>query len=316
MAALRAFLLDRLPAGAEVIQGVVNRVAEPTAPSFATLTLIRAQRLSTNVDADADVKFSASIAPAPATFQGSIAPAPRQPAAPPSGLMAVSLVSAGQVLVGSLVAGAGVADGTYVTAQIGGTPGGAGNYAVSVPQSVIAGPLTSSCGLMAVSSVAIGSIEVGASVWGVGLPPTTVRAALTGAGGAGTYAVGPSQSFGPGTLSAGRKTIRESSIFTVQMDFHGADASSPSDMAQAVSAAFRDAYAVDFFRALTAGAVSPLYADDPRFAPFFDENQQAEWRWIVEANLQVNQTTSVPAQYADAASVVAIGVDSGPPYPP
>jgi hypothetical protein len=55
----------------------------------------------------------------------------------------------------------------------------------------------------------------------------------------------------------------------------------------------------------------PLYADDPRYMPFVNENQQYEWRWVLEACFQVNQTVVVPKQYADA-----VDVDSSTSTPP
>lgn len=316
MTVLRAFMLDRLP-GVDVIQGIENRVAEPTSPNFAVLTLMRAIRLATNIDTDQDVKFTGTIAPGSAAFTASIQPAPRTPAGPLYGLMAVSAVGSGAILTGARVGGAGPAADTFVTGQVDGTPGGVGTYTVSVSQDVLAGPMTLSYGLMNVTAVAFGTILVGANVFGVGVAsPTTVRALGTGAGLAGTYIVDPTQTFGPGTLSAGGKTIRQNSTFTVQIDFHSQDATTASDMAQTISASFRDAYAVDFINGLSAGAISPLFADDPRFAPFPNENQQFERRWILDANLQVNQTIRVPAQFADFAEVTVISVDTGPPYPP
>lgn len=316
MTVLRAFMLDRLPAGTDVRQGVVNRVAEPTSPDFAIYTLIRTNRLSTNVDTDQDVKFTGTIAPGSAAFTGSIEPAPRAAGVAPYGLLTVTAVGSGTLVAGARVGGAGVASGTFITGQQGGSPGGIGTYAVSVSQEVLAGALTLSYGLMTVSAVALGMIDVGANVFGVGVStPTVIRALGSGTGATGTYIVDPTQTFASGTLSAGGKTIRQSSSFTVQIDFHSQEPTVASDMAQTIATAFRDPYAVDFINGLSAGAISPLFADDPRFAPFQQENQQFEYRWILEAILQVNQTIRVPAQYADAAAVVLISVDTGPPYP-
>lgn len=315
MTALRAFLLDRLPSGVEVVQGIVNRVAEPAVPNFAVMTLIRVTRLATNTDTQQDVKFTGTIAPGTAAFTGSIAPTPAAPGVMPTGILSVSAGS-GPIVNGALVTGAGVLDETFVTGQIDGTPGGQGRYTVSVAQTVLSGALALSYGLMTVSAVAFGTIGVGANVYGIGVAvPTVVRALGSGAGLTGTYIVDPTQTFGSGTLSAGGKLIRQNAVFTVQLDFHSLDSTTAADMAQTISSAFRDPYGVEFFNALN-DAITPLYADDPRFLPMQNENQQYEQRWMVEANLQVNQTTRVPAQYADVASVVLISVDTGPPYPP
>lgn len=315
MTALRAFMLDRLPAGVDVVQGIVNRVAEPSTPNFAVMTLIRAVRLATNTDTQQDVKFTGTIAPGAAAFTASIAPTPAAPGVMPTGIMSVSAVGSGSIVNGALVTGAGVLDETFVTGQITGTPGGQGTYTVSMAQSVLSGALALSYGLMTVSAVAFGTIGVGANVFGVGVAvPTIVRALGTGTGLSGTYIVDPTQTFASGTLSAGGKLIRQNSVFTVQLDFHSLDTTTAVDMAQTISSAFRDSYGVTFFNAINP-AITPLFADDPRFIPFQNENQQYEQRWMVEANLQVNQTILVPAQYADVASVVLVSVDTGPPYP-
>lgn len=313
---LVAFMRDRLGPFVDIDQGVVNRVAEPTNPNFAILTLIRTLRLATNTDTDQDVKFTGTIAPGAASFTASIEPAPRAPDAAPYGLMKVTAIGADPIVVGALVGGAGVPAGTFVMSQQDGTAGGAGTYAVSTVQEIISGALSISYGLMTVSAVDFGIIDAGANVYGVGLvTPTTIMAIGNGTGATGTYIVTPSQTFASGTLSAGGKTIRQNSTFTFQIDFHSQAPTVASDMAETISATLRDAYAVDFMHGLSAGAITPLFADDPRFAPFQNENQQFEYRWILEANLQVNQTTRVPAQFADVASVITISVDTGPPYP-
>lgn len=313
--ALKSFMLDRLPDGTDVVQGVENRVAESIYPNFAVMTLIRTVRLSTNVDTPEDVKFTASIAPGVAAFTGSIVPAPGIPGVMPSGILTVTAVSSGTVVKGGLVTGGGVLGATFVTGQLSGTPGGIGSYAVSKAQAVRAGSLGLSYGLMTVTAVEAGAIAVGANVYGVGVTaPSIVRALGSGAGGIGTYVLGPTQTVASKTISAGVKTIRQNSTFTVQIDFHSGDATTASDMAQTIATAFRDAYAVQFFSELTGGTISPLFADDPRFTPFQNENQQYERRWVLDANLQVNQTIRVPAQYADFAGVELISVDAA--YPP
>jgi hypothetical protein len=48
--ALRSFLVSILPANVPVIEGEDNRVAEPSATDFVVMTVIRRERISTNVD--------------------------------------------------------------------------------------------------------------------------------------------------------------------------------------------------------------------------------------------------------------------------
>lgn len=48
--ALRAFLLDMLPTGTEVVQGLDNRVPMPAGPGFVIMTAVTVQRLNTTID--------------------------------------------------------------------------------------------------------------------------------------------------------------------------------------------------------------------------------------------------------------------------
>lgn len=117
-AALSAFLTSILPSGVEVIQAQANRVAEPQGADFVVMTVVRQQRLSTNVEAFQDTKFVGFIE---------------------ADQMVVDEMTLGSLDVGSSVFGPGVAAGTEVTALETGT-GGAGVYRVS-PSQVAPGPL-------------------------------------------------------------------------------------------------------------------------------------------------------------------------------
>lgn len=313
---LRAFLLDVLPEGVDAVAGQPNRVAEPAEPIFVVMSMLRIMRLRTNIDTADDVKFTAAIAPDNAAFTGSIVPTtPASPDEMPSGTLTVSAIVSGVIRVGALVAGDGVDAGTYVAAQLSGSAGGVGAYLVSRSQQIVSGSsMTTACGIMTVSAVEFGEIQVSARVFGTGLAvPTRVRALGSGTGGVGTYIVSPGQTISSRVLSAGGKLLEAGSKFSVQLDFHSYDLNSAADLATTVQAAFRDGYASAFFADMDA-AISPLYADDPRLVPFLNENQQIEQRWMLEANLQANQTIRVPAQYADAVTVEVISVDAE--YPP
>lgn len=158
-----------------------------------------------------------------------------------------------------------------------------------------------------------GAVVVGSSVFGVGVKPgTQVTALISGAGGTGTYQVAPSQTLAPGTLSAGRKAMVQAAQVTIQLDFHADDdGSAGADMAQTASTLLRDEYGVG---AMEPSGVVPLFADDPKQLPFINDQQQYEWRWVIEAQFQVNQKTTVPQEYADAVNVGLIEVDGK--YPP
>lgn len=317
-AALRAFLLDVLPAygpdgnPVEVIAAVQNRVPEPEGTSFVVMTPTRFERLETNVDSYQDCRFLGSIAAAKATFSASIQAVQGAPA-----LMTVIEARSGVVPIGAVVSGNGVAPNTTILYQISGAPGGVGAYAVTPPNhNVAAAVMTAPYGLLTAAAPAFGQITVGAMLFGVGVAPgTTITADIGGSGGAGTYIVTPGQALSTATLAAGTKTLQQNAKCVVQIDCHSAD-SSASDMAQTIATALRDEYGVDFFANLDPplNGVVPLFADDPKYIPFINAEAQFEWRWTLDCHLQVNQTVSVPQQFFDAAAVELVDVDAV--YPP
>lgn len=166
--------------------------------------------------------------------------------------------------------------------------------------------------VMTVEEMAFGAILAGASVFGVDvLSGTLVVDQIDGTpGGAGTYTVSKTQTIATQTLASGGKTLEQKAEVTVQIDFHSKNFSA-ADMAQTVSTTLRDAYGVE---QMAGTGVTPLYADDPKQMPFYNEAQQFEWRWVVESNFQINQIVAVPQQYADAVEVEVISVDAT--YPP
>lgn len=121
LTSLRTFLLAVLPTGVEVIAGDQNRVAEPDGDNFVVMTPLRIDRLRTNVDTSADVRFTGSIA---------------------TNQMTVTAVAFGSIAVGAQVFGTGVTDGTKITALGTGT-GGTGTYTVSIPQTLTSRTLAS-----------------------------------------------------------------------------------------------------------------------------------------------------------------------------
>lgn len=153
-----------------------------------------------------------------------------------------------------------------------------------------------------------GKIGVGSVVFGPNLQPnTTVTAVLTGTGQVGTYAVTPSQTAASGAVSAGTTTKQMNVKVTVAIDFHAADGSS-GDLANTVSTLMRDPFAIDQFANQQPNfGVVPLHADDAVQRPFFNDQQQVEWRWVVEALLQANIVVTVPQQFADS---VALDLES------
>ncbi len=159
--------------------------------------------------------------------------------------------------------------------------------------------------VLTVTDVSFGTILAGATLFGTGVAsPTTIGTQISGApGGIGTYNVSVSQTVAPPVLASGARTLEQGAEFVIQLDVHTAD-DTGSDISQTIATAFRDEYATSFFEE-NSPLIAPLYADDARQAPFINDQSQFEYRWVLEAHLQANQTISVPAQYAD---MVAVGI--------
>ena len=166
--------------------------------------------------------------------------------------------------------------------------------------------------VMTVSGVDFGTIVVGRPLYGVGIAAgSKIIAQISGMpGGVGTYSVSPAQTLDDRVLAAGSLVLTIAAEATVQLDFHAADTTA-SDLAEIVATTFRDEYATRFFGALPAplDKISPFYADDPRLMPFVNDQSQYEWRWVVDARMQVNQQVVVSQQFADQVKVGLIEID-------
>lgn len=163
--------------------------------------------------------------------------------------------------------------------------------------------------VMTVSAVDIGEIGPSTQVFGTGVSPGTVITSLgTGSGGVGTYNVAPAQQAPSQVMSSGVNQALQPVNEEFQIDVYGPNS---GDNSHVLTTLLRDEFAVDQF----AGTfVTPLHADDPRQMPLLDAEQQYEARWTVEAHFQVNQTVTVPQQFADTVSVTLVEVDTT--FPP
>ena len=112
---LNNFLLSILPANTDVLLTQVNRVAEPSASNFVMVTPLFQRRMGTNENTYDDCQFVGSIAAL---------------------VLTVTSVAFGTVTPGRLLYGVGVAAGTVLGAQLSGTTGGVGTYAVTVSQTL------------------------------------------------------------------------------------------------------------------------------------------------------------------------------------
>lgn len=161
--------------------------------------------------------------------------------------------------------------------------------------------------VLTVTSVPFGIVRVGAPVYGTGIIAGTAIVADTGgAGGVGTYQVSPSQTVASRPLYAGVGLVQTSTEVTIQLDVHGP---ASADNAQRFTTLWRDEYACSFMvRAGFPG--QPLYTSDPRQMPFINGEQQYEFRWVIDAALQVNPVISFPLEFADQLAATLIEVDT------
>jgi hypothetical protein len=113
--ALRAFILNVLPAGTECVLAQVNRVPEVHSDNYVLMTPLRRPRLATNIDSTSDCSFIGSIAATTLT---------------------VSQILIGTITLGTTLFGTGVDTGTSITRQLTGTTGGTGTYLIAPTQTV------------------------------------------------------------------------------------------------------------------------------------------------------------------------------------
>lgn len=111
----------------------------------------------------------------------------------------------------------------------------------------------------------------------------------------------------PADVNPAAISIEQAVRLMVQLDCYGADS---GDWAAILSTVLRDEYGVTAL----APTLAPLYADEPKFAPLIDGEEQYERRWIVGAVMQYNPIVSTPMQFADTADADLINVDVS--YPP
>lgn len=153
---------------------------------------------------------------------------------------------------------------------------------------------------LTVTEMSLGTITVGATLFGLGVAAgTTITAKGTGTGGDGTYTVSPSQTVSSEILACGSKNMLQSTEVRVQLDIHGP---ASGDNAAIITTAFRDEYAVESF-ASSGFDVAPLYADDGHQLPFLNGEQQIEERWVVDCVMQCNPVVAVPQQFFTSADI-------------
>lgn len=161
---------------------------------------------------------------------------------------------------------------------------------------------------LTVTAVAYGEISVGQTLYDLATGALAKITALgTGTGGAGTYTISTALTLASGALWSSSWSVTMPTQLTVQMDFHGPDTS--IELANSFVALFRDLYGAQFFSDAIDG-VAPLYADDARQVPFINAESQYEFRWVVDAVLQANESLIVDQQFADQLIATVASVQS------
>ena len=134
-----------------------------------------------------------AIAPGTASVTGSIF----------ADLLVVTAVASGTLVPGAIIAGTGITAGTQITAQLSGTTGGIGTYALTVAQTTPSTTIAATYGTLTVSAVASGTLSIGQALTGTGVTAGTQITGLgTGTGLTGTYIVSPTQTVASETLTA------------------------------------------------------------------------------------------------------------------
>lgn len=154
---------------------------------------------------------------------------------------------------------------------------------------------------LTVTSLLLGTIQVGNQIFGTSLAAgtTTITGTLSGSGGVGTYTVSLSQSAPSQVMSSGGEIFLQPSEICVQLDVHGPNS---QDNSQTITTLFRDDFGVQLFAA-SGFDVAPLYMGEARQVPFINENSQYEDRWVIEAHIQANCVISSAQQFASALAV-------------
>jgi hypothetical protein len=122
--------------------------------------------------------------------------------------LTVSAVGTGALAPGQTLSGTGVDPATAIVSQLTGTTGSTGTYQVSVSQTVASTTITSSGATLTVGGTVTGVFLVGQTLSGTGVTAgTTITSAISGTGGAGTYAVSIAQTTTSTAITASGGTL-------------------------------------------------------------------------------------------------------------
>ncbi|MFT8675934.1 MAG: hypothetical protein ABF791_08715 [Acetobacter sp.] len=110
--------------------------------------------------------------------------------------------------------------------------------------------------------------------------------------------------------TATTRDISETACVSLQLAVFGPDA---HDHAQTLCAAWRDRQAADFF-ILQGIPAAPLYVSHARQVPLSDGEHQYQACWMLDLDMQVTFSLSLPQDFATTLSAVTVLADR--PHPP
>lgn len=143
-------------------------------------------------------------------------------------ILTVTAVGSGVIYPGATISGAGVTTGNQIVSQITGAAGSTGTYYVSIPeQSVASTTISGTYGTLTVGGSVTGTFAVNQVITGTGVTAgTTITAAITGTGGAGTYVVNNNAIVSSTTIS---------SVSNVETKWYAASNALPGELVKITS---------------------------------------------------------------------------------
>jgi hypothetical protein len=186
----------------QAISGTLNITIDGLPHNAAALNLSTATSFS-NAASLIQTAINGAFSAAATSTASTIAAATFSVTASISGnVMNVTAVTSGTVVDGATISGTGVTTNTTVTAQLTGTAGGIGTYAVNTSQVTASTTVSGTYGTLTVGGTLTGSFALGQTISGGTTSAGTIIEQLgTGTGGAGTYFVNKTQTVASAALN-------------------------------------------------------------------------------------------------------------------
>jgi hypothetical protein len=171
-------------------------------------------------------------------------------------------------------------------------------------------------GMLTVSAITQGqsSLMPGMLLLDVGGPllnGTVLGSQISGEpGGIGTYSIYPSQVVAQETMYAGVREDLTPTQVALQLDFHGPNS---ADNTRLIESLWRSDYAFDILNPL---GVAPLYSSDPHELPFINAEQQYEYRWVLDLEMQTNPVALTTQEFFTTLGITTISIGPPGPTPP